>query len=192
LDQRLEIETEIASLWDKVDKEACILTILTTSSDLSKKLNGIKCALQELIDSFRNSKGSLEGEFSKRLILSTGVWVKPENLVDDLSSMTDILKYTPPNGPNVVQMMTMRKAKGLEADVVIMVGLEDDIIPNPKSPLEEEARLFYVSMTRARQKLYLIHSFTRPSYISYGPEIIRKKRSRFIDSLGRKSQYYGN
>jgi superfamily I DNA/RNA helicase len=80
----------------------------------------------------------------------------------------------------------------MEADVVIMVGLEDDIIPNPKSSLEEEARLFYVSMTRAKQKLYLIHSFTRPSYISYGPDLIRKKRSRFIDSLGKRSKYYGN
>ena len=88
-----------------------------------------------------------------------------------------------------MQIMTMRKAKGLEADVVIMVGLEDDIIPNPKSLLEEEARLFYVSMTRAKEKLYLLHSFKRPRNISFGPDITRKQRTRFIDSLGRRSEY---
>lgn len=192
LENRLKINTEIASLWAKVDKNTFLLTVLTSSLNLSKELELIKTTLKGLNDSFHTYKGSLMGEFSKQLILSTGVWIQPENFVDDLNSMTDILHYIPPNGPNTVQMMTMRKAKGLEADVVIMIGLEDDIIPNPKSSLEEEARLFYVSMTRAKQKLYLIHSYTRPSYISYGPDLIGKKRSRFIDSLGKKSKFYGN
>ena len=52
-----------------------------------------------------------------------------------------------------VKLTTMRKAKGLQADVVIMVGLEDDIIPNPISEdIEEEARIFYVSMTKSACK----------------------------------------
>ena len=88
-----------------------------------------------------------------------------------------------------VQLMTMRKAKGLEADVVIIVGLEDDIMPNPSSDIKEEARLFYVSMTRAKEKLYLIHSYKRLRSISFGPEITDKRRSRFLDSIGRKSKY---
>jgi DNA helicase-2/ATP-dependent DNA helicase PcrA len=85
--------------------------------------------------------------------------------------------------------MTMRKAKGLEADVVVIAGLEDDLMPNPKSDITEESRLFYVSMTRAKEKLYLLHSFKRLRSISYGPEITSKKRSRFLDSIGRKSKY---
>lgn len=85
--------------------------------------------------------------------------------------------------------MTMRKAKGLEAEVVVIVGLEDDLMPNPASDLAEEARLLYVSMTRAKEKLYLLHSFKRLRSISYGPEITGKKRSRFLDCLGRKSKY---
>ena len=77
----------------------------------------------------------------------------------------------------------------MQADVVIMIGLEDDIIPNPTSEPEEEARIFYVSMTRAKQKLYMFHAFMRPRNISYGPEIQSKPRSRFLESVGINSEY---
>lgn len=95
-----------------------------------------------------------------------------------------------PTSFGAVQLMTMRRAKGLEADVVVMVGLEDDIIPNPVlATVEEEARLFYVSMTRAKERLYMIHSYVRPRNISYGPEITGKARSRFLDAIGKHSKY---
>jgi len=84
----------------------------------------------------------------------------------------------------------MRKAKGLEAQVVIIIGLEDDIMPNPRSDsIDEEARLLYVSMTRAKEKLYLFHSFRRARNISYGPELSEKERSRFLNALGRASEF---
>ena len=81
----------------------------------------------------------------------------------------------------------MRKAKGLEADVVIIVGLEDDIMPNPTRDVEEEARLFYVAMTRASERLFLFHSFRRPCNISYGNGLLNKKRSVFLDAIGKVS-----
>ena len=189
LEKRLNFDTEVSLLWGRVDKGTCLWKVLQDASELSDELKKIRSALNNLIDSCHEFKGPHEGDFAKFLALSTGAWITPEHLIEDLCSLSEILRYTPQNGPNVVQIMTMRKAKGLEADVVIMVGLEDDIIPNPKSLLEEEARLFYVSMTRAKEKLYLIHSFQRPRNISYGPDIIRKNRTRFIDSLGRRSEY---
>ena len=83
----------------------------------------------------------------------------------------------------------MRNAKGLEADIVIMVGLEDDIIPGKRSNIEEEARLFYVSMTRAKKRLFLFHSYKRPRNISFGDDITEKKRSNFLDAIGISSKY---
>jgi superfamily I DNA/RNA helicase len=83
----------------------------------------------------------------------------------------------------------MRKAKGLEAKVVIIVGLEDDIIPDPSSDIVEQARLFYVSMTRAERELYLLHSYKRPRNISYGPDWTKKQRSQFLDAIGRPSEW---
>ena len=88
--------------------------------------------------------------------------------------------------------MTMRKAKGLEADVVIIVGLEDDIFPNPRSKnVEEEARLLYVSMTRAKEKLYLFHSFKRSRDISYKQDLTGKQKTRFLKAIGRDSVWKG-
>jgi len=77
----------------------------------------------------------------------------------------------------------------LQAQVVIIVGLENDIIPDPYSDIVEQARLFYVSMTRAKESLYLFHSYRRPRGISYGPEWSDKQRSEFLDALGKESEW---
>lgn len=56
---------------------------------------------------------------------------------------------------NAVALMTLHSSKGLEWDRVWMVALEQDVLPHPDSPLEEERRLCYVGMTRARHELYI-------------------------------------
>jgi DNA helicase-2/ATP-dependent DNA helicase PcrA len=67
---------------------------------------------------------------------------------------------------DAVQMMTVHSAKGLEFDVVFLSGLEEGLFPHEQSAmerdgLEEERRLAYVAITRARQRLYLSHAQTR-------------------------------
>lgn len=187
--QRVEVETEIANLWAGVSRKRNLLSVLQELSTPSFSVQLVRDTLNGLSEAFQNSKRELRGEFSKRLALAIGSWVNPGKMLEDLCSIMDLLAANQPTGFGSVQLMTMRKAKGLEADVVVMVGLEDDLIPNPSSNLEEEARLFYVSLTRAKQKLYLIHSYKRLRSISFGPEITGKKRSRFLDALGRDSKY---
>ena len=123
--------------------------------------------------------------------LSCFEWIgRASKLVEDISTVVKLLDSERPSGAGSVLLKTMRKAKGLEADVVFMIGLEDDLIPNPRSSdIVEEARLFYVSMTRAKEKLYLFHAFKRPRGISYGQELMDKRRSRFLDAIGRASKY---
>ncbi|MDI6816581.1 MAG: DNA helicase PcrA [Actinomycetota bacterium] len=67
---------------------------------------------------------------------------------------------------NAVTMMTVHNAKGLEFNVVFIVGMEDGVFPHIRSmtdtvELEEERRLFYVGITRAMQKLYLCNAWSR-------------------------------
>jgi DNA helicase-2/ATP-dependent DNA helicase PcrA len=87
-------------------------------------------------------------------------------------------------GQDAVQLMTVHSSKGLEFDCVFIAGLEDGVFPHENSlsdagGLEEERRLMYVAITRARKRLYLSHSQTR---MLHGQTRYNLK-SRFFDEL---------
>jgi DNA helicase-2/ATP-dependent DNA helicase PcrA len=70
------------------------------------------------------------------------------------------------DGDGFVRLMTIHTAKGLEFPVVVITGCEDDILPHINSAedehgLEEERRLFYVALTRAEKRVYLLHAARR-------------------------------
>jgi DNA helicase-2/ATP-dependent DNA helicase PcrA len=87
-------------------------------------------------------------------------------------------------GQDAVQLMTIHSAKGLEFDCVFISGLEEGLFPHENSAsdldgLEEERRLMYVAITRARKRLYLSFSQTR---MLHGQTRYNVK-SRFVDEL---------
>ena len=87
-------------------------------------------------------------------------------------------------GQDAVQLMTVHSSKGLEFDCVFITGLEDGIFPHENAlsdagGIEEERRLMYVAITRARKRLYLSHSQTR---MLHGQTRYNLK-SRFFDEL---------
>jgi len=186
---RVSVETEIALLWNTVTSNRGLMAIFESQSSLSKELLSVKEVLISLRESYLNFKGENKGEFAKRIALACGGWIESETLAKDLLSIKQKLTGGQPPGFSSVQLMTLRKAKGLEADVVVMVGLEDDLIPGSSIDIEEQARLFYVGMTRAKNKLFMIHSYKRPRNISFGIDIAAKTRSRFLDAIGIKSEF---
>jgi DNA helicase II / ATP-dependent DNA helicase PcrA len=87
-------------------------------------------------------------------------------------------------GQDAIQLMTVHSAKGLEFDCVFITGLEEGLFPHENSAsdpdgLEEERRLMYVAITRARERLYLSFSQTR---MLHGQTRYNVK-SRFVDEL---------
>ena len=87
-------------------------------------------------------------------------------------------------GQDAVQLMTVHASKGLEFDCVFIGGLEEELFPHQNAMsdqggLEEERRLMYVAITRARQRLYLSHAQTR---MLHGQTRYNVK-SRFFDEL---------
>ncbi len=87
-------------------------------------------------------------------------------------------------GQDAVQLMTVHASKGLEFDAVFIAGLEEGLFPHENAMsdhggLEEERRLMYVAITRARQRLYLSHAQTRLLHGQTRYNI----RSRFFDEL---------
>jgi DNA helicase-2/ATP-dependent DNA helicase PcrA len=87
-------------------------------------------------------------------------------------------------GDDALQLMTVHSAKGLEFDVVFLCGLEEGLFPHEQSlnearGLEEERRLMYVAVTRARKRLYLSHAQMR---LLHG-QTRYNLPSRFIDEI---------
>ena len=87
-------------------------------------------------------------------------------------------------GQDAIQLMTVHSSKGLEFDCVFITGMEEGLFPHENSMsdhdgLEEERRLMYVAITRARKRLYLSHSQTRMLHGQTRYNI----KSRFFDEL---------
>jgi len=83
--------------------------------------------------------------------------------LDSVTLMSDLDRYESQKG---ITLMTLHAAKGLEFKVVFLAGMEEGILPHSQSrdetdDIEEERRLCYVGMTRAREQLYCIHSLER-------------------------------
>ena len=190
IEKRIEEEIAIAKLWASVDKNNDLYSVIKNLEVPNKTLKKIRDAFLSLEKSYKDFKRDNRGEFAKQLAFLTGIWIDPSDMAADITDVVRLIQAEQPFGSTSAQLLTMRKAKGLEAQVVIIVGLEDDIVPNPRSDnIEEEARLLYVSMTRAKEKLYLFHSYKRPRNISHGKALTEKSRSKFLDALGRKSEW---
>ena len=103
--------------------------------------------------------------------------------VDRLSLLSDVDKEQGKQDPKVM-MMTLHSAKGLEFPTVILAGLEEGLFPHSRSrddeaELEEERRLCYVGITRARKQLVLTSAARRRVFGEYQ----NTEASRFIDEI---------
>lgn len=104
------------------------------------------------------------------------------DFLEEISLIADISEHK--TSEDVVTLMTLHSAKGLEFPVVFLAGMEDGIFPHQNSFLEqdgieEERRLCYVGITRAKEKLYLLNAKSR---MMYG-RTMQNPVSRFIDEI---------
>jgi DNA helicase-2/ATP-dependent DNA helicase PcrA len=133
--------------------------------------------LQELV--------SVAREFEERMAL-TGEPATLAAFLEQVALVADADSIPDPSGEDagVVTLMTLHTAKGLEFPVVFLTGMEDGVFPHLRSlgdakELEEERRLAYVGITRARERLYLSRAVTRTAWgqPQYNPP------SRFLDEI---------
>jgi DNA helicase-2/ATP-dependent DNA helicase PcrA len=121
--------------------------------------------------------GGVAGEFEERSEEGTLA-----DFLEQVSLLGEQDEYDEESG--TVTLMTLHNAKGLEFPAVFIIGLEDGIFPHYRSmgnqgELEEERRLMYVGVTRARERLYLTHAWSRTLFgtTSYNPP------SRFLAEI---------
>ncbi len=107
-----------------------------------------------------------------------------EEFLEQVSLVADTDELADADDASSVLLMTLHAAKGLEFPVVFLIGMEDGVFPHLRSigepeQMEEERRLAYVGITRARERLYLTHAWCRTLFGStqYNPP------SRFLDEI---------
>ena len=136
--------------------------------------------LHELISAMKDFEASFEnipnedGGIETETILSA--FLEQVALISDLDSYK--------NNDDRVTMMTLHSAKGLEFPVVFMVGAEEGLFPHSRSAedvdeLEEERRLCYVGMTRAKERLFILSAGTRTIF----GDLRYQTPSRFISEI---------
>jgi DNA helicase-2/ATP-dependent DNA helicase PcrA len=148
-----------------------------------------------LLEALLDRSGYLEALEAERTIESEGRIENLAELVGAAADFTSVEEFLEQVGlvsdadeidedSSSVMLMTIHAAKGLEFPVVFVIGLEDGVFPHLRSltepdQLEEERRLAYVGITRARQRLYLTHAWSRTLFggTQYNPS------SRFLDEI---------
>ena len=175
------------------EKSICLYDAIESGKELvfKNKLEYIKkeaenCSLTDLIDLILNETGMKEELVKEKTIESE---IRLENLeefksitknfeekygiisldefLDEISLVADVEEHK--NDTDVVTLMTIHSAKGLEFDNVFIIGMEEGIFPHFNSfldanQIEEERRLCYVAITRAKKNLWIINAKRRMIY----------------------------
>ena len=176
-------ELEFKKLILELIKDSKDLSLTELVDDILDK-TGIRATLEkedsiesiarlENLEEFKSITMNFESRYG---IISLEDFLNEISLVSDIEEAKD--------NKDVVTMMTVHAAKGLEFDYVFLIGMEENLFPHSRSieandELEEERRLCYVAVTRAKKKLYITSCNTR---MLYGLDNHNPK-SRFINEI---------
>ena len=158
-------DKDAATVMKKVIDETGYMKMLSTAGEKEREEN-----IKELLASVKELTQSVGG-------LSLGDYLEQVSLSSSVDGISDL--------DNHVKMMTVHNSKGLEFPIVFVVGMEEELFPHANSlfsegDVEEERRLFYVAMTRARENLVLTYAKNR---ITYSSSSYLRERSRFLAEI---------
>ena len=150
--------------------------------NIQELLNSIKEWVDDSINRSQIDEEGVIAETSGIAASGGGGAASLGGYLQQITLLTDADEKDP--NADTVKVMTIHAAKGLEFSVVFVAGLEEMLFPNALSintreELEEERRLFYVAITRAKKRLWITYANTRYRFGS----LIQNEPSRFIDEL---------
>jgi len=155
----LVAEGQLVELYDTIRVDVDYMTYMHSYSDGEDQFN----ERQENISELRGLLKSYDDE-----ALSLSEFLQDQLLMTEEDRIAEENEDT----GDQVTMLTLHAAKGLEFPVVFITGLEEGLLPHQRSfeepdGVEEERRLFYVGITRAKDKLYILYAFRRALFGGY-------------------------
>ena len=162
----------LTELIDNILEKSGIRKEYTSSKQLEDEIR------LENLNEFKSITKSYEQEHGSATL---------SDFLDEISLVSDMTEHQ--DGTGRVSLMTVHSVKGLEFDYVFIVGMEEGIFPHynainsgSSSEIEEERRLCYVAITRAKKELYITSADTRMLFGNTS----RNMKSRFLDEIDRQ------
>lgn len=162
--------------------------------NVNELLNAMKSFTEREPDNILNEE---TGEMLETYFPSLDQYMQSVSLLDD----KDLNKKEGGAEDNVVRLMTIHSAKGLEFDYVFVSGMEENLFPSSLSldsrhDMEEERRLFYVALTRARKEVFLTMAMSRLQYGQRRPcedsRFVEEIPTRFLKVTQKASEGFGS
>jgi ATP-dependent DNA helicase Rep len=173
---------EIAQLWtDVLDRGEELLAVLdaaTGGDTFTAELAGLAAHLK---GTYATGDAA---SFLNTVRSSVGVFASIEAFYKCLTSLE--AESGSQNTGDAVRILTCQSSKGLEADCVFVIGVEENSMPRDAANTRqtaEEARLFFVAMTRAKKELHITHARKRPGASTYKAKSRQLKASCFVGTF---------
>ncbi len=168
---RLREETRTANIIELMDK--------TLDMSGYRRYLGEQDDGEDRLDNVNEFRAAARDFLNMDAAAALTAFLESVSLVSDVDNLEE--------KPDSLTLITLHQAKGLEYPAVFMVGMEDGLLPHSRSVddpagLEEERRLCYVGMTRAKERLYLMRAFRRGFRGGTGPNL----PSRFLLDIPRE------
>lgn len=150
---------------------------------ITQKEKDVETSSKVLMNRFKLSKKMF---LPFRKLIGEGKIKNFKELVGAIQDQEGVLEKEAQEKPDqqagAVQIMSIHSAKGLTAEVVFVPGFEEDTLPQHRANIEEQRRLFYVAVTRARKQVYFLHARMRKGRAARG-QFAFPKISSFIDEI---------
>ena len=188
--RELAVDAETKSAYEVAEKTVRMSGLLTAlrEEQVPENISRIE-NIEELLNGAMTFVADNANE-ERQVLLS--------DYLENVALLTDMDQAT--EDDDHVTLMTIHSAKGLEFDAVYVVGLEEELFPSSLSmtslqELEEERRLFYVAMTRARKRLFLSYADTRrrngTSVYAPASRFLREIDAQYLDMPDRRAGRFG-
>jgi DNA helicase II / ATP-dependent DNA helicase PcrA len=184
------IKKSTLSLWDTVDHE----------KENDRLYSLIFSAFSDLIALHQKTQDP--ANFAAKVISTIVPWKETQDFLEEIDTWVEASgQWSSFSRGSDVQLMTLQGAKGLEAKVVCVIGLEEGILPRADSSekdLAEQSRLIFVSMTRASEEFHLFHARKRSGSLIFRspykkggtPDIQKSRFLNFIPNEHREARYH--
>lgn len=180
----------IASLWEYVERNSCLFDVIELKSAATERIPFWKMLKEKCLDATlslldeHGGKRSHLPEFLRQTGLMVAPGRNPNRIISEIREWrNEVFEANFGAALPPVEIYNLPGSKGLEGDIVFVIGLTESLLPNPNSDIEEQCRLIFVAMTRAKKKLFLFNARKRSGGITFQKQSYQLKRSQFIDAI---------